>query len=64
MAKQIPSDVVIKTREMHTAGEPLRVVESGFPSPRGDTILDKSPLHPGTSRPLQKTANERASRPS
>lgn len=41
MATQIPSNVVIKTTEMHTAGEPLRVVESGFPSPRGDTILDK-----------------------
>ncbi|XP_021363802.1 trans-L-3-hydroxyproline dehydratase-like isoform X2 [Mizuhopecten yessoensis] len=41
MANKIPSNVVIKTREMHTAGEPLRVVESGFPSPRGDTILDK-----------------------
>ncbi|OWF45444.1 Trans-L-3-hydroxyproline dehydratase [Mizuhopecten yessoensis] len=38
---EIPDNVEIRTREMHTAGEPLRVVESGFPSPRGDTILDK-----------------------
>ncbi|XP_060068933.1 trans-L-3-hydroxyproline dehydratase-like [Ylistrum balloti] len=26
---------------MHTGGEPLRVIESGFPSPQGDTIRDK-----------------------
>ncbi|XP_060070193.1 trans-L-3-hydroxyproline dehydratase-like [Ylistrum balloti] len=41
MAKPIPNNVVIKTREMHTSGEPLRVIESGFPSPRGDTLLEK-----------------------
>ncbi|XP_060072069.1 trans-L-3-hydroxyproline dehydratase-like [Ylistrum balloti] len=41
MAERIPNNVVIKTREMHTNGAPLRVIESGFPSPRGDTLLEK-----------------------
>ncbi|XP_069116324.1 trans-L-3-hydroxyproline dehydratase-like [Argopecten irradians] len=41
MSEQIPTSTVIKTTEMHTAGEPLRVVKSGFPTPRGDTILEK-----------------------
>ncbi len=31
----------IHTTEMHTAGEPLRIVTSGYPEIRGDTILDK-----------------------
>ncbi|XP_069116323.1 trans-L-3-hydroxyproline dehydratase-like [Argopecten irradians] len=38
---EVHHGVEIRTREMHTGGEPLRVIESGFPSPRGDTILDK-----------------------
>ncbi|KAK2167558.1 hypothetical protein LSH36_26g04068 [Paralvinella palmiformis] len=31
----------IVTREMHTAGEPLRIVESGYPHVLGETILEK-----------------------
>eukprot|EP01006_Ploeotia_vitrea_P053839 TRINITY_DN67821_c5_g6_i1.p1 TRINITY_DN67821_c5_g6~~TRINITY_DN67821_c5_g6_i1.p1 ORF type:complete len:338 (-),score=34.66 TRINITY_DN67821_c5_g6_i1:39-1052(-) len=31
----------IETVEMHTGGEPLRIVISGFPQPEGETILDK-----------------------
>ncbi|XP_033734642.1 trans-L-3-hydroxyproline dehydratase-like [Pecten maximus] len=38
---EVPEDVEIRTKEMHTGGEPLRVIESGFPSLGGDTILDK-----------------------
>lgn len=34
-------DVIITTTEMHTGGEPLRILESGYPVPRGETILDK-----------------------
>ncbi|XP_060072006.1 trans-L-3-hydroxyproline dehydratase-like [Ylistrum balloti] len=41
MAEPVPNNIVIMTREMHTGGEPLRVIESGFPSPRGDTLLEK-----------------------
>ncbi|XP_013406160.1 trans-L-3-hydroxyproline dehydratase-like [Lingula anatina] len=35
------SDLVIKTTEMHTGGEPLRIVESGYPKISGETILEK-----------------------
>lgn len=31
----------ISTIEMHTGGEPLRIIASGFPEIKGDTILDK-----------------------
>ena len=31
----------ISCTEMHTGGEPLRIVESGYPLIRGDTILEK-----------------------
>ncbi|XP_071079808.1 trans-L-3-hydroxyproline dehydratase-like isoform X2 [Haliotis cracherodii] len=34
-------DVNISTIEMHTAGEPLRIITSGFPQLNGTTILDK-----------------------
>ena len=33
--------VVIKTREMHTGGQPVRIAVSGYPDIKGDTILDK-----------------------
>lgn len=33
--------VQITTTEMHTGGEPVRIVESGYPPVPGDTILDK-----------------------
>ncbi|XP_071962703.1 trans-L-3-hydroxyproline dehydratase-like [Antedon mediterranea] len=35
------SSPVIKTIEMHTGGEPLRVIISGYPKIHGDTILQK-----------------------
>ena len=35
------SGTAITTTEMHTGGEPVRIVESGYPPIRGDTILDK-----------------------
>jgi trans-L-3-hydroxyproline dehydratase len=31
----------IQTTEMHTGGEPVRIIESGFPDPVGTTLLDK-----------------------
>src|SRR5205085_729456 len=33
--------VTVKTIDAHAAGEPLRLVVDGFPSPRGRTMLDK-----------------------
>ncbi len=33
--------IKITTTEMHTGGEPLRIVETGYPPLLGDTILDK-----------------------
>ncbi|KAK6998906.1 trans-L-3-hydroxyproline dehydratase [Biomphalaria glabrata] len=33
--------LTVTTTEMHTGGEPVRIIESGFPKPRGETILDK-----------------------
>ncbi|WP_346344629.1 proline racemase family protein [Sphingomonas sp. dw_22] len=35
------TDIVIRTTDMHTAGEPVRIVESGYPELRGATILEK-----------------------
>ena len=35
------SDPTITTTEMHTGGEPLRIVESGYPEIIGETILEK-----------------------
>ena len=31
----------ITTVEMHTGGEPLRIITSGYPAIEGKTILDK-----------------------
>ena len=31
----------IETVEMHTGGEPLRIIVKGYPTPEGSTILDK-----------------------
>lgn len=37
-----PSDWLrITTIDAHTAGEPFRVITSGFPEPRGETILER-----------------------
>ncbi len=33
--------VTVKTIDAHAAGEPLRLIVDGFPSPRGKTMLDK-----------------------
>jgi len=33
--------IVIETVEMHTGGEPVRIVTAGYPPVPGDTILDK-----------------------
>lgn len=38
---EISNMVEIKTTEMHTAGEPLRIVDKGFPPILGSTIWDK-----------------------
>ena len=32
---------MVKTVEMHTGGEPVRIVVDGYPSLQGKTILDK-----------------------
>ncbi|CAI9724005.1 Hypothetical predicted protein [Octopus vulgaris] len=37
----IDSNTKITTTEMHTAGEPLRIIETGFPPVEGENILDK-----------------------
>lgn len=37
----LPPQVEIKTTEMHTGGEPLRIIESGFPEAEGMTLLEK-----------------------
>ena len=34
-------DTQYRTIEMHTAGEPVRIIVSGFPEPRGATVLEK-----------------------
>ena len=33
--------ITIKTIDAHTAGEPLRIILSGFPEIKGSTILEK-----------------------
>ena len=33
--------MAIKTTEMHTCGDPVRIVESGYPEIIGNTILEK-----------------------
>ena len=35
------ADIRITTTEMHTGGEPLRIVENGFPEIKGETISEK-----------------------
>ncbi len=37
----VSADTRITTTEMHTAGEPLRIIETGYPDILGETILDK-----------------------
>ncbi|CAG5134020.1 unnamed protein product [Candidula unifasciata] len=41
MKNQEQHEMVITTTEMHTGGEPVRIIESGYPVPQGKTILDK-----------------------
>ena len=39
---ELNCSVVVKTRDMHTGGEPVRIAVSGYPDNiSGDTILDK-----------------------
>src|SRR6056297_2152080 len=35
------SDNIIRTRDMHTCGEPLRIITGGLPEIKGDSILEK-----------------------
>lgn len=37
----IDAGLSIETVEMHTAGEPVRIVTAGFPIPRGGTLLER-----------------------
>lgn len=39
--KMAGNDLRIQTVEMHTGGEPLRIVVSGMPAVRGKTVLEK-----------------------
>ncbi|MDA3835017.1 MAG: proline racemase family protein [Spirochaetales bacterium] len=38
---QNKSDNIIRTTDMHTCGEPLRIITGGLPEIKGDTILEK-----------------------
>ena len=38
---ELHNSVFIKTVEMHTCGDPVRIAVSGYPEITGDTILDK-----------------------
>ncbi|KAK3733827.1 hypothetical protein QZH41_001446 [Actinostola sp. cb2023] len=38
---ELEDDIKITTVEMHTAGQPLRIITSGYPEIKGDTILAK-----------------------
>ncbi|MEL6945423.1 MAG: proline racemase family protein, partial [Bacteroidota bacterium] len=41
-ALSVPSDwLKIKTIDMHTGGEPLRVILSGFPTLKGNSVLEQ-----------------------
>jgi trans-L-3-hydroxyproline dehydratase len=37
----IEPDMTYRTVEMHTGGEPVRIILEGFPEPRGATVLEK-----------------------
>lgn len=39
--KPLPSGHILRVVDMHAAGEPVRIVESGYPSLTGATLLDK-----------------------
>jgi proline racemase len=45
----------LKTIDAHAAGEPLRLVVEGFPSPRGRTMLDKREWLKGHADHLRRT---------
>jgi proline racemase len=36
-----PHRIILRTVDMHTAGEPVRIVEDGYPALQGATILEK-----------------------
>jgi len=39
--EELDNEIKLNVVEMHTAGEPLRIITSGFPRIEGDTILEK-----------------------
>lgn len=39
--KPLPSAPVLRVVDMHAAGEPVRIIESGYPALTGATLLDK-----------------------
>jgi len=39
--EELEDEIKITTVEMHTAGEPVRIITSGYPEIKGDTILAK-----------------------
>jgi len=41
VASALPADIRIETVEMHTAGEPVRIVIAGYPEIKGATLLEK-----------------------
>ena len=52
-----------RTVEMHTGGEPVRLVLEGFPEPHGATVLEKRHDAVGTARPPPPPSHVGASRP-
>ena len=58
----MPPDQPITTVEMHTAGEPVRIVTSGYPPLRGRHHPGKAPLRQGSSGSSATDADGRAAR--
>ncbi len=53
--KKLLMEIKIKTRDYHTAGEPLRIIESGFPEISGKKILEIRSLLSKDHDHLRKT---------
>src|SRR5258705_7458116 len=47
--------ISVKTIDAHAAGEPLRLIVGGFPSPRGRTMLEKREWLKGHADHLRRT---------
>ena len=41
LPRRMEPGAVVRTTEMHTGGDPFRIVDSGFPQPLGATLLEK-----------------------